>query len=215
MKPHLRNSFPGKFVLLLAAIALFALSYIFNTIYTDKSAIIAERRNAENYLYHLQKDFDSFLKDTGLVIKLIEDSETEQQFKAVVSKKYGIYLYTVNNSGSLSLNFWSSQLILPPDDTYSRGDFEEYNKLANGHYLIVKRSAHIGKYTVVAYAMIPIKSRFFMETDLLSEEFFFSNTAGKRVMIPENNSVVTPFPVRSLSGKPLFYLDKKASGAVP
>ncbi|MFI5130511.1 MAG: sensor histidine kinase [Chitinophagales bacterium] len=215
MKPHLRNSFLWKLVLLSAAIALFVLSYIFNTIYTNTSSIKVERRNAEKYLYALEEDFESFLKDTTLLVKLVQDKESEQEFHSVITKKYGIYLYTVNNSGSLLLNFWNTQLVLPPANTYSRGEFEEYAKLENGHYIIVKRSAQVGEHTIVAYAMIPIQSDFFMDTDLLAEEFFFSGTAGKRVMIPQDNTLVTPFPVRSLSGKTLFYLDRKTSGAVP
>jgi two-component system, NtrC family, nitrogen regulation sensor histidine kinase NtrY len=174
-----------------------------------------ERRRAEKYLFAMQEDFESLLKDSSLIIKLVQNKESEKEFKSVIDKNYGVYLYTVNKSGSLSMNFWNTQLILPPADTYPRGDFEEYAKLANGHYLIVKRSAQIGDHTVVAYAMIPIQSDYFMETDLLSEEFYFSSTAGKRVMIPTDPQQVTPFPVKSKSGQHLFYLDKRASGAVP
>ena len=114
MKPLVRNSFLWKLVLLLAAVILFALSFIFNTIYTDKSAISAERRKAESYLARLERDFESVLADSGLVIRLIQNKESEQEFDKVVKKKYGIYLYSVNNYGGLSMNFWSSQLALPP-----------------------------------------------------------------------------------------------------
>jgi signal transduction histidine kinase len=213
VKPLLRNSFLWKFVLLLAAIVLFALSFIFNTIYTDRSSVIAERHNAEKYLHSRQKDFDSFLADTSLIRKLIQNTEPEKEFDAVVAKEYGIYLYTANGYGNLTMNFWSSQLILPDTDTYAMGDFETFQKLANGFYMIIKRSLQVGEHSVLAYAMIPVKSQFFLATDLLSRGFFFSNTADKRVVISENN--VTPFPVRSLTGKTLFYLDKKTSGAVP
>ena len=81
-------------MLLSAAIVLFILSFIFNTIYTYTSSINVERRNAEKYLYGLQKDFDRFLADTSLLIKLVEDKESESQFNYVIGKRYGIYLYT-------------------------------------------------------------------------------------------------------------------------
>lgn len=213
MKPLVRNSFLWKLVLLSAAIILFALSFIFNTIYTDKSAIIAEKRKAENYLASKQNDFESTLADTTLIIRLIENRESEKEFDDIVKRKYGIFLYTVNNSGGLSMNFWSSQLALPPANTYPLGDFEEFSKLSNGYYLMVKRSQQIGKHTVVAYALIPIKSDYFLDTDLLTGEFFFSPTAGKRVTIADSKKT-TPYPVKSTSGKTLFYLDKISSGAV-
>lgn len=213
MKPHIRNSLPGKFVLLLAAIILFALSFIFNTIYTDKSAVSAEKRKAEIYIAGLQEDFESLLNDTTLILKLIKNQESEAEFNRIVNKKYGIFLYTVNNYGGLSMNFWSSQLILPPDSTYALGDFEQFMRLKNGYYLTIKRSRPVGKHTVVAYAMIPIQSRYFVDTDLLSGESFYSNTADKRVVIVEDR--VTEYPVISASGKALFYLDRVSSGAVP
>jgi hypothetical protein len=214
VKPLLRNSFLWKLALLLAAIILFALSYIFNTIYTDTSSVKVERRLAEGYLRDQQRDFDLLLQDTALIVRLIQDKETQEEFKDVVKKRFGVFLYTVDDYGGLSINFWSTKLIMPPSDTYSQGDFEEYRKLDNGHYFIVKRSARIGIHTVVAYALIPIKSEYFVDTDLLTGEFFFSKSADKRVIIPKVPAE-TSFPVRSQDGKTLFYLDKKTTGAVP
>ncbi len=213
MKPLLRNRFLRRYIWLIAAITLFVLSYIFNTIYTDRTSIAAERHYAEKYVHGLQKDFNSFLNDTSLILKLIENNESEEEFEKIVSKDYGIFLYTVSNSGTLSMNFWSNQLILPPPETYPMGDFENFMHLSNGYYVVIKRSSQIGEYTTVVYALIPIKSKFFLDTDYLPREFFFSTTAEKRVVITEGER--TPFGVRSLSGEILFYLDKKASGAVP
>lgn len=212
MKPLLRNSLNWKFGLLITAIILFALSYVFYTIYSDETSVSAETRYAERYVHNRQKDFEEFLKDSSLVIKLIEDRESDEEFKYVARKKYGIFLYTVGNTGTLSMNFWNSQLILPPPATYALGDFENFMDLANGHYVVIKRSAQFGMHTVVAYALILVQSDFFLDTDYLPEHFFFSKTADQRVML---SKVPTAFPVSSLSGKPLFYLDKKTLGAVP
>jgi two-component system nitrogen regulation sensor histidine kinase NtrY len=212
VKPVLRNSFFWKLGLLAAGIVLFVLSYIFNTIYTNRSSVAAETQNAEGYLHSKQKSFNSFLSDTSLVLKFIRNTESEQEFNAIVAKSYGIFLYTVDNSGTLAMNFWSTQLIQPPPETYALGDFENLMHLSNGYYMVVKRLALYGEYTVVAYAMIPVQADYFLQTEYLPRGFFFSNTADKRVMI---SSEISPYPVRSLSGKPVFYLDKKASGAVP
>lgn len=212
MKPHLQNSSILKLVLLSAAIVLFALSYIFNTIYTDKSSIIVEKRNAENYLHRLQKNFDSFLEDTSIVLKLIQNTESEEEFRSVVGKPYGIFLYAVNRYGVLSMNFWSTQLILPPPETYPLEKLEEYRKLQNGQYLVIKKTGQYREHTVMAYAMIPVQSDFYLNTANLPSEIFFSETADKRVVLKQEE---TPYPVRSLSGTTLFYLDKKIVGAVP
>jgi signal transduction histidine kinase len=213
VKPLLRNSFLWKLVLLLAAIILFVLSYIFNTIYTNNTSVETERQNAEEYVTGKQDDFNSFLEDTSLLVKLINNTESEIEFKAIVKKSYGIFLYTVDNWGTLSLNFWSSQLVLPPSGTYAMGEFETYQKMPNGFYVVVKKFVQAGDYTVVAYAMIPIQSNFFLEAANLPDRFFFSKTADKRVILSGHNAE-TSFPVKSLSGKPLFYLAKKETGSV-
>jgi two-component system, NtrC family, nitrogen regulation sensor histidine kinase NtrY len=212
VKPRLRNNFFWKFGLLLAAIILFSLSYVYNTIYTVRSSVITERRNAENYLQFRERDFDAFLTDTSLLNKLIQNIEPENVFNRVVAKGYGIFLYTVSNSGTLSLNFWSSQLILPPQETYPMGDFVDYMDLANGDYMVIKRTVEVAGNIVVAYALVPIKTEFFLATEYLPKGFVFSTTADKRV---SKSDKVTDFPVRSVTGKTLFYLDKKISGAVP
>jgi signal transduction histidine kinase len=111
------------------------------------------------------------------------------------------------------MNFWNSQLILPPPDTYLKDDFGTWMKLANGYYFVIKKTIQFDGHIVMVYAMIPVKSQFFLETDNLSPGFYFSHSADKRVMIAKGKT--TPFPVRDLSGKPIFYLDKMASGAVP
>jgi signal transduction histidine kinase len=211
LKPHLRNSLFLKIGLLAAAITLFVFSFVFNTIYTNRSSVGAETKFAENYLHDQQRNFEKFLRDTTLILKLTKNTESQHEFNAVVDRRYGIFLYTVSYSGTLSMKFWSSQVILPPPETYALGDFESFMHLANGSYLVIKRSGQYGDRTVVAYAMIPIQSDFFLETDYLPREFVYSNTANQRVVI---SNKITQFPVKSLSGKTLFYLDKKVAGAV-
>ncbi len=211
MKPLLRNNFFWKLGLLIAAIVLFTLSYVFNKIYTDRTSIVTEKKYAEEYLEDKQQNFHEFLSDSSLVLKLIRNAESGKEFESVIARRYGIFLYTVSNDGILSMNFWSSQLILPPPETYADGDFESFMDLLNGHYFVIKRSIQYSEHTVVAYALIPVQSDFFLNTDYLPKHFFFSNTADQRVVI---SKVETSFPV-TLSGKTIFYLDKKASGAVP
>ena len=65
--------------------------------------------------------------------------------------------------------------------------------------------------TVVVYAMIPVWSEFFLESESLPQRFLYSNLqkAGYYSKVP------TAFPVKSFSGKTLFYFDQKSTGAVP
>ncbi len=212
MKPLLRNSLLWKFCLLLGAIILFVLSFIFNTLYTNRSSVAEEVKHAENYIHQKQRNFDDFLADTSLIKRLVDKTETISELNRVTNKKYGVFLYTVSSSGTLSMSFWSNQLVLPPPETFWLGEMEKFMHLSNGYYLVIKRTLDISANTIVAYAVIPVRSDFFLETEYLPQEFIYSNTADNRVLLSES---VTEFPVKSLSGNILFYLDKKISGAVP
>jgi two-component system, NtrC family, nitrogen regulation sensor histidine kinase NtrY len=212
LKPLLRNSFFWKFSLLFVAAVLFTLSFVFNKLYTNRSSVAEEVRNAETYLHEQEQDFSRFLRDTVLIEKLVTNTETFPEFNAVANKKYGIFLYKVNDNGLLSMNFWSNQLVLPPPATFSEGDIEDFQRLSNGYYLIVKRFVHVSSSSIIAYAMVPVRSMFYLETAYLPEQFVYSNTADNRVVL---SSSVTEFPVKSSAGKTLFYFDKKASSGVP
>lgn len=212
MKAFPRNNLIWKFGLLLLAVVLFALSFIFNRFYTNKASLREEVRHAETYLRTHQEDFNRFLQDTALLNRLMHDRETAAEFDAVVAKDYGIFLYQVKETGTLSLNFWSSQLVLPPPETFPRADMEEAMHLPNGYYLVVKNTVQLRQETVIAYAIIPIRSVFFQEKAYLPQKFVYNNRVDPRVFI---SPVKTEFAVHALSGKELFYMDREEELAIP
>ena len=212
MKPLVRNNLIWKFSLLLASAFLFVLSFVFNTLYTSRSSVAEEVKVAERYLHKNEKDFREFVKDTSLVLRLVENKESVDKLEKLTGKDYGIFLYQVNPSGTLTLKFWSNQLILPPPETFWMDDHEQFMKLSNGHYLVIKRNLVVDQYTILAYALVPVRSDFFLETEYLPQKFVYSDIADNRVQM---SNTVTEFPVKSLSGETLYYLDRKAAGAVP
>ncbi len=214
MKRFLQNILLRKYSLLALAIVLFILSFVFNKLYTNRSSVAKEGRLAEKYITGRQQDFSSFLQDTLLIRKLVEKKESLQEFNRVSTKRYGIFLYRGDDLGNVWMSFWSDQLVLPPPDIHAREDGEYFLRLLNGYYVVVKQTLSLNGIAekILSYAMIPVRSSFFIETEYLPQEFFFSGSAEKRVLISEKN---TEFPVKAESGKVLFYLDKKASGAVP
>jgi hypothetical protein len=82
-------------------------------------------------------------------------------------------------------------------------DGEYFSKAPNGLYYIIKKTLQGGNRPgkLIAYAMIPIQSDFFITTDYLPQKFFYSNSADKRVRISDKE---TDFLVKTISGKPLF-----------
>ncbi len=214
MKPLFRNILLNKYTLLVLFILFFGFSLVFNKLYSNRSLVTRETRLADTYIKDQEKDFHSFLRDTGLIRKLISNKESLHEFTRIAQKKYGIFIFSVSTFGNTEMKFWSDQAILPPADTYQSADGEYFRKLSNGKYFIIKRTISSGGMAgkQVCFAMIPVFHKFFIETDYLPESFVFSNTAEKRVQIVDHP---TAFPVATGSGKVLFYLDKKTNAAVP
>jgi len=212
VKPLIKNNLIWKFSLLLASAFLFVLSFVFNKLYTNRSSVAEEVKHAEGYLHREEKDFNKFFLDTSYIRRLVEHDESVKELKGFTTKNYGIFLYRVNPTGTLTFSAWNNQLALPPSETFSAGDMEEFLRLSNGYYFVIKRLVDLFTYPVVVYALIPVRSDFFLQTEYLPQKFVYSNTADKRVLM---SLTETEFPVKSLSGKTLFYLDKKTSGAVP
>lgn len=214
MKPHARNILFSKYVLLFLAVILFLLSLVFNKLYSNRSSVTREVKLAESYIAKQQKNFASFLKDTSLVRKFVEKRETKEEFNHLIAKPYGTFLYLANEFGNVYMRFWSDQLAVPPSEAFAAEDGEYFQHLTNGYYFIEKRTLSISGITekVIAFALVPVRFEYFIETDYLPWEFTYSSTAEKRVTIAGTPS---EFGVKSISGKTLFYFDRKAAGAVP
>jgi two-component system, NtrC family, nitrogen regulation sensor histidine kinase NtrY len=214
VKPRLRHILFNKYSLLFLAALLFALSFIFNKLYTNRSSVTREARLLEQYISHHEDNFNRFLADTALIRKLIEKKESLEEFDRLAARPYGIFLYRANDFGGVNMTFWSDQLAVPPSEAFAAEDGEYFHELSNGSYVMVKKTIAVSGVPekILAFALIPIWSEFFIETDYLPHEFAHSAEAAKRVMISDKP---TDFPVVSPEGKKLFYLDKKVSGAVP
>ena len=212
MKPFLLNIFWSKYTLLAISVLLFIFSLSFNILYSNDSSVFKEVKKAEKYLSHNQKDFVAFLKDTVLIEKLITKRETLNEFSKLSAKPYGIFLFNENDFGKATLKFWSDQIIVPTDELISMDDGEYFQRLSNGWYYVIKKTINSVQGKLLSFAMIPVRSSFFIETEYLPETFTYSEVANERVRISD---VPTAFAVKGSSGKTLFYLDKKTSGAVP
>jgi two-component system nitrogen regulation sensor histidine kinase NtrY len=212
VKPHIKNIPWRKYSLLILSAFLLLVSFFFSNIYSNRSSVAQERRKAENYLHRHQKDFNSFIADTGLITRLLGRKIPLQEFTSLTTKAYGIFLYSSDDFGNTRMLFWNDQLAVPPDELMISADGEYFDKLSNGWYVITKKSLFLKQGKVLAFALIPVRSEFFIETDYLPEHFFFSKTADKRTRISKE---VTEFPVKSITGNAIFYLGKKVANAVP
>lgn len=214
MKPLYPNIRSKKIILLCIAVALILFSFAFNKLYNQHTSLALETRKAANYIQERQEDFSIFLRDTSRIRRLLKRTEDLDEFRRIVKKDYGIFLYTINEFGDSDLRFWSDQLALPPSQLLYTHDGEYFLRLSNGWYYAIRQtlSDTVGIQRVLAFALVPVRSKFFIETDYLPERFHYDEDADKHVRLSEEP---TEYPVQSLTGKTIFFLERKTTGAVP
>lgn len=215
MKSLLLHKGLRRYGLLVLAAVFFLLSFLFNKLYTSRTSAGREARLASNYIQEHEKDFEGFIRDTALIGRLVNSAESLSEFEQLEKKKYGIFLYAINQFGEQEMKFWSNQLAVPPSDLLQAQDGEYFRKLPNGWYVLIRKTLPAGDTLsgILSFAVIPVESEFFVTNEYLPQKFAYSKDAGKRVKISDGKA--TDFPIKSSKGQTLFYLDKKVTMSVP
>ena len=171
-----------------------------------------EKGKLEYYLHNNQEDFNKLISDTALIKNLIAKKESKSEFNKILDNSFSFFLFRKSFDVENEMLFWSNQQSIPPDDLYTSKDGEYFKKISNGYYLCIKKTITSlqSAGTIFSYALIPVKYEYFVETDYLPNSFVYSKSANRKISITVNE---TPFPVKNLSGKVLFYLSPKADSS--
>ena len=214
MKSTFRHILFSRYTLLGLSIITFALSFVFNSYYTRVSAINHEKRSLTRYIQKQELNFNEVIKDTHLLRKLVQNKESLDEFKSLEEKDYGIYIVAESVFGTQQMLFWNNQNIIPPISSYNHDDGEYFQLLDNGYYVIIKKSFALNGMSnkLWTYALIPVKSKYYIESQFLNDEFAYSKTAHKRIIVSSNK---TDYPIKSSSGEVLFYVDRRPTSAIP
>ena len=145
----------GKRSVLIVAVLLFAISFIFNKLYINRSAVAQEVKLAEKYILTHEKDFNLFLKDTGLIHRLLSDAESLHEFNTLASKKYGIYIYTVNEFGNIAQVFTAYEYkagLTPPENKRGINSIELVKEKSRWYIMSISwDEERVGRTIPVAY----------------------------------------------------------------
>jgi len=213
LKKRFHHIFLSRYGLLAMAVVVYLLSYLFNTPVAKDTSVGHERKQLSSYIQKHENDFLRLVQDTGLLRRLIQEEESLEEVKELIGKPYGFFLFAESIS-SQQMIFWNSQNIVPPPASYNSADGEYFYKLSNGYYVLVKKSFAIRGMSnkLWAAALIPVKYDYYINYEYLRPRFVYSHSAINKITITANK---TGFPVTGLSGKALFYIDKKVNRAIP
>ena len=95
---------------LVGAVILYLLSFLFVRTFSPTTSLNIEIGKLEHYIHSQEREFATLVKDTVLITKLANNTQSISELKEVVSKTTDIFIYKKSIAGT-TLSFWSSQNI--------------------------------------------------------------------------------------------------------
>jgi two-component system nitrogen regulation sensor histidine kinase NtrY len=187
------------------AAGLFVLSVFSSWYFKVQPTVSHHQRLLEHYIQKQEVDSRELLTDTALMRKLVLKTESLREFEKIAAKEYGVFLFAETISDNQDLLFWNNQKILPPNADFNLRDGEYFQQLANGYYVVSKKTLHFSGMSnnVIAYILIPVLNQYYLETDYLVKQFVHDKEAVKQIAI---SATPTDYPVVSGENKILFYI---------
>ncbi len=209
MKQLLKN-WLSKNIYLLAAIGLFGVAFILNKYVIGTTTARYYVNLIEKRIQEKEKDFQAFASDTAQVGKLVEQRYDEAGLNRVLDTKKGydvfIYEHAHDSANTPHLVFWNTQNILPNVSFAWGMDTSRLTNLRNGQYVYSSRRITLaGNREFTIQAFIPVVWKYFVENENLKKEF-----AGFAKAVERVDLVLSPtaYPVKSVKGNTLFYLQR-------
>ncbi|MBC7904701.1 MAG: hypothetical protein H7Y27_14850, partial [Gemmatimonadaceae bacterium] len=204
MKQLLQSFFKKNAFFLLGAGWFFTIAFIVDNYWFSSTSARYLRKNIEADIQKQEKDFEALLKNTALMQNLAEQKYSEKELDLLVKKDYGVFLYYLDDFGTIDLQFWNNQLAIPGNDLLLGKEANRMAQLRNGQYEFVRRRLTLANnQKLIAVSLIPVRKEYFIENDNLRREFVNYPQAEKYISITDYSTV---YPVRSVTGKVLFYL---------
>jgi len=206
LKKFWSDIFYNNGYLLIGAAWLFTLSFIFSNYWSYTSSPRGVKKSMEKYIWQSERDFDSFLRDTALLGRLLNREETENEVESIRNKNYKVFLYRQNEDSSYDLLFWNTQTILPDNDLIRKDESYYIISLANGQYEAIRKKVSSRNNNLIAIYLLPIHRQYVLESEYLRNGFV------RQTNLDGNYTIAlspTDIPIRSINGNTLFYLQGK------
>ncbi|PWU00563.1 MAG: histidine kinase [Bacteroidetes bacterium] len=206
MKQFWKDTFYKNGYLLIAAAWLFTLSFIFSNYWSYTSSPNGVKSSLEKYIRHNEESFESLLKDSTLLRKLVSQQQSAGDLEQITEKKYGVFLYRENTPKGTQLVFWNTQVSLPTQEILEREDNHYMTTLSNGQYEVLRKRVNVQNKPILAICLLPVHRQYFLSSDYLQNGFVDHPNLEHNYSIAD---IVTSYPVQSSNGAILFYLQPR------
>jgi two-component system, NtrC family, nitrogen regulation sensor histidine kinase NtrY len=211
LNAFLKNIFQKNVYILVAVIILCLAAWGVNIYLGSNASVRSYSNSIQKFLQQRETDFNDFLKDSSLIFQLENQEYSQKQLDELIEKKYAVFIYETGKG--YKLNFWNDQrAVLPPDSLLRKKDTSYFCTLDNGQYQYVSATVrHDNKTSIRVVALIPVHWQYYIANSNLQPEFVHFPDAETKVGIALHQ---TKFPVKSISGNILFYLEKKGGYSI-
>jgi signal transduction histidine kinase len=195
---------------LLAAAWLFTIAFIINNYFAGASSAPYLRKAIEDRIQLQERQVEALSKDTSLLKVLAEGSYDVAQLDKLKRNNLGLFLYRPDQYNNWKLDFWSYQQAEPTADNIYSEDSIQLVRLQNGQYECIRKLIPLAREQLLLVVMIEIRKEYFVQNSNLSSQFAGFPSAEASVVITETE---TAYPVRSITGTTLFYLQPRKISA--
>jgi signal transduction histidine kinase len=205
----INTQIPGFFkknlYLLVVAAWLITLSFIIDNYWSSTANIKVVQKKMNHYIHDAENDFSKLLNNDGFRKHMERTAMSEQKQDLLQKKDFFIYLYKTQSSGKRSLQYWSTQTVLPDEGILASPHKAGFAQLSNGFYVWNK----IVNSKTFAIALVPVKWNYIVTNEYLKNNF--TNNARTGALFDIFPGEAAEGNIRSIYNKPLFYLVKKAA----
>lgn len=195
---------------LLAAAWLFTIAFIINNYFAGASSAPYLRKAIEDRIQVQERQVEALSKDTSLLKVLAEGSYDVEELDKLKRNNLGLFLYRPDQYNNWKLDFWSYQQTEPTADIIYSEDSVQLVRLQNGQYECIRKLIPLAREQLLLVAMIEVRKEYFVQNSNLSSQFAGFPSAETSVVITETE---TAYPVRSVTGTTLFYLQPRKISA--
>ncbi|HEX8278198.1 MAG TPA: hypothetical protein VF540_05860, partial [Segetibacter sp.] len=206
MRNTIKSVFLKNGYLLIVALLLYLISFIFSNYWFYASSPLRVQKQLEAFLQKGEEKFNAFTADTIVLTQIIIHARQPEAALKYGSEEVSLFAYTPNNKGSLELYFWNNNKVLPESRDLEKPDGKYFSQYANGEFQFIKKTFNLQDKQVVTVALIPIYWNYFFKNNYLRTGFPANPNIDKRYEIAPANA---QFYIKNGDGNSLFGLKEK------
>jgi len=197
-----------RITLFVISIVLIVFSYLINNFRSNTSSPQKVQVDLSQSIHQQEKEFESFLKSDNIWNKIALNQYDNTLMQTCIEKSYFLFFYSIKSDASEKLIFWNTQKVIAPSYILYSNENTGFVILENGYYVWNK----IQHNDIIAIALIPVKWNYFIENEYLQNHFVIDVNLSDYYNLSKDDK--NGKLIKSISGKPLFYINEKSWSAV-